>query len=210
MLKEVYNRIDNDWNGPGERGVILEKLTEILAGKLCIDTITDEGKRYMISQPCDQICNGCLQDFTTQHMSGELDRELGYHMLELAMQNTNLKPNFHNAAKNLNDLVQEVNESRSEKEPITPIIEPDHVDFHNKSDEQLSEKLENQRTNSECGVKIGELELTVISDLLKPTDDTTFTPSMINERPIELMELIRKKLETQELLDTNKFSGIEF
>ena len=30
LLKEVYNRIDNDWNGPGERGVILEKLTEIL------------------------------------------------------------------------------------------------------------------------------------------------------------------------------------
>ena len=40
--------------------------------------------------------------------------------------------------------------------------------------------------------KIGEVELTVISDLLKPTDDTTFTPSMINERPIELMELSAK------------------
>ncbi|MDA8839470.1 DUF1998 domain-containing protein [Candidatus Poseidonia alphae] len=212
LLKEVYNRIDKDWNGSEDRGVIFEKLNDILAGDLCIDMITDEGKRHTIAQPCDQICNGCLQDFTTQHMSGELNRELGYHMLEMTLQNTNHKPNFHNDAKNLADLVQEVNERRPKEKlyDINPIYEPGHVMFHNKSGEQMSAELEARRTKPHRGVKIGGLELTVISDLLKPTDDTKFPPSMINERPIELMELIKKKLDTQELLDSSNFSDVQF
>jgi hypothetical protein len=212
LLKEVYNRIDKDWNGPEDRGVIFEQLTRILAGELCTITIPDGGRRHTVAQPCDQICNGCLQDFTTQHMSGELNRELGYHMLELALQNTNHKPNFHNDAKILADLAREVNERRplDDRYEITPICEPDHVVFHKKSEEELSDELEKLRKNPQCGVKIGEVELTVISDLLKPTDETTFPPSMINERPIELMELITKKLETQEVLNPSKFSGVSW
>jgi len=54
------------------------------------------------------------------------------------------------------------------------------------------------------------LKLTVISDLLKSTDDTTFPPSMINERPIEIMEHIRKLLDAQELLNSAKFSDVSF
>ena len=62
-------------------------------------------------------------------MSGELNRELGYHMLELALQNTNHKPNFHNDAKILADLAREVNERRpsDDRYEITPIYERDHV-----------------------------------------------------------------------------------
>ena len=212
LLKEVYNRIDIDWKGPDDRGIIFEKLTDILAGKLCIDTITDQGKTHNIAQPCDRICNGCLQDFTTQHMSGELNRELGYHMLELALQNTNYKPNFHNDAKSLNDLAREVNENlpQEKQHVITPIIEPEHFVFEIKSGENLSAELETKRKNPQIGVKIGDLEITVISDLLKPRDDATFSPSTINERPIELMESIKKKLENQYLLDSSKFNGVRF
>ncbi|MED5350127.1 MAG: DUF1998 domain-containing protein [Candidatus Thermoplasmatota archaeon] len=210
LLKEVYNRINIDWNGPEDRGVIFEKLTDILAGKLCIDTITDEGNRHTIAQPCDQICNGCLQDFTTQHMSGELNRELGYHMLELALQNTNYKPNFHNDAKNLNDLAREVNERLplEDRYEIAPIYEPDHIVFHNKSGKELSDGLEELRTKPQRGVKIGKLKLTVTSDLLETTEDTEFPPSMINERPIELMVLIKKMLDTQDFdsLDIDKIA----
>jgi len=210
LLKEVYNLIDRDWNGPKDRGVIFEKLTKILAGQLCIETIKDDGKRYTVALPCEQICNGCLQDFTTQHMSGELKRELGYHMLELALQNTNHKPNFHNDAKNLSDLVREVNELRpvEDRYDITPIYESDHFVFHNRSEENLSNELETLRTKPHRGVKIGDIELTVISDLLKPRDDTMFPSSMIGEKPIELMDLIRKKLETEEFFDSSKLSDL--
>jgi hypothetical protein len=144
-------------------------------------------------------------------MSGELNRELGYHMLELALQNTNFKPNFHNDAKSLNDLAREVNENlpQEKQHVITPIIEPEHFVFENKSGENLSAELETKRKHPQIGVKIGDLEITVISDLRKPIDETMFTPSRINEQPIQLMESIRKQLQTQDF-DSRDFDEINF
>ncbi len=47
----------------------------------------------------------------------------------------------------------------------SPIYEPDPRCFPKQEQEELSDELEKLRKNPQCGVKIGEVELTVISDL---------------------------------------------
>ena len=92
LLKQVYDNITDQWGGTHHRGSIFEEMKKILSGEKCLETTNEfsDNKFRTVARPCDSICQGCLQDFTTQHMQGELHRESGHQFFELALGTINV------------------------------------------------------------------------------------------------------------------------
>jgi len=109
LLTDVFESIKSEWRGIDERGSIFTKVHDILSGKNCIRTEKfSDGIRRKISQPCEHICSGCLQDFATQHISAEIGREAGHQFCELAFDPAATDFNHHNAARYLKHLAEEM------------------------------------------------------------------------------------------------------
>jgi hypothetical protein len=110
LLVDIFDQIEKEWGGIGSRGTILNKIKEILSGEKCVrnsNAFTDNISRK-ISHPCEHICSGCLQDFSTQHIAGELNRESGFQFMELSLNPSETSFNHHHAANHLNYLAEEI------------------------------------------------------------------------------------------------------
>jgi hypothetical protein len=113
LLVDIFEQIERDWNGVNDRGTIFNKVKQILSGQTCIrksNAFKDNISRK-ISHPCEHICSGCLQDFSTQHIAGELNRESGFQFMELSLNPTETSFNHHHAANHLNFLAEEIKSS---------------------------------------------------------------------------------------------------
>jgi len=188
LLKDVYAHIKEEWNGIDDRGTILKKLTDILDGTQClrIETFPDEVIRT-VSKPCDSICHGCLQDFSTQHMAAELNRELGSQFLELGFGNYDKKHNHHEAARHLKYLVKEIlpNEtvtSISDEGNTIFTVQPESPDIPSDKDEW------NQAWK---GISVNGSELLIGCEIL---EGSKFDANQIIRNPIETIQKLRKIL----------------
>ncbi len=206
LLKQVYESITEQWRGPDDRGSIFEELRKILGGEKCLETTNDfpDEKFRTVARPCDSICQGCLQDFTTQHMQGHLDRESGYQFFELALGNSTMPFNHHNTVLNLKLLVEEVFENAKQKDEhrelpeIEDIFQTDHKRYIVIEGEDLPDDIEADRVSPLKGVKIGETELVICPEIIDGRTQTMFHQTQVFENPITVMARVEELITTVE------------
>ena len=190
LLKDVYTHIKDEWSGVSERGTILEKLTNILDGTQClrIEKFPDDIIRT-ISKPCDSICHGCLQDFSTQHMAAELNRELGSQFLELGFGNNDKKHNHHDAAKHLRYLVKEI----LPNETISPILDEGKTIFAVQPDSPDIPDDKSEWNQGFKGISVKGHQFLIDCEILESVEGA-FNANQIIRNPIETSQQLRKIL----------------
>jgi hypothetical protein len=192
LLKDVYSHISDQWGGIGKRGTILEKLTSILDGTQCLRSeMFPDNVIRTVSKPCDSICHGCLQDFSTQHISAELNRELGSQFFELGLGNYENNHNHHEAARHLNYLVKEILGDGGAKPQ--PIIDEGNTKFtvHPESPEIPGDKVD-EWNQAWKGILVGDCELLIDCEIIESKG--TFATDEIIRNPIETSHKLRKIL----------------
>ena len=206
LLKQVYDNITDQWGGTHHRGSIFEEMKKILAGEKCLETTNEfsDNKFRTVARPCDSICQGCLQDFTTQHMQGELHRESGHQFFELALGGKSMPFNHHNTVLNLKYLVNEVYETAKLEDPDRElpeqedIFENDHHRYIVIEGEDLPEEDEGARVSPLKGVKIGDAELVICPEIIDGRTQTMFHQTQVFENPIAVMARIEELISTED------------
>lgn len=190
LLKDVFELIRQEFRSRDERGTILDKLYSILSGKQCVrsEKFRDEKSR-LISIPCNGICQGCLQDFSTQHLTAELDRELGYQYLELSLDSDHSQNfNFTSAAKNLNFLAQQSLLQQGLERPLELVIDPDNKAFEILAGQEPIAPEDEHIQTAFKGLEFGDSTLLITCELIDDSRQTSFTPTEVNRNPLETIK----------------------
>jgi len=191
LLKDVYTDIKNEWKGLDNRGTILTKMTKILSGEQCLTTESSfsDGISRVVSRPCDSICHGCLQDYTTQHITADLDRELGSQFFELGLGNISKKFNFNQSGILLKFLMNQL--ENSDKYEIKPIYDKNNPIFVLQAGQHPLNQDDIERNQQMTGLLVDGVELKIGCELI---DSNNFNSSEIKRDPIGTMRKIQSKL----------------
>jgi len=194
LLKDAFELIKEEFTSKDNRGTILSKMDSILSGKQCVrDETFSDGENRLISCPCDSICQGCLQDYSTQHLTAELDRELGYQFIELSLdQNHGQNFNFTNTSRNLKFLAQQTLSQQNIERSLELIIDSDNNAFEILPNQNPIPGQDEEFRNAFKGLELGDSTLSIKCELIDDNRNTSFTPSEVNRNPIETMRRLLK------------------
>ena len=199
LLRALYQRLEEQFEDIGNPGSVLADLISGLSGERCSTDFyeTERVNRVEVRSPCDSICNGCLQDFTTQHMAGQLNRELGYHLLlrslfgELGIEQLNLRLDYMRLRRLLTEAVRDLGldyevettlGDRSEAKPASP------------EDDDLPDEI-TQAYRSISYLVCGGKEFTVASTLADTDpESTTYNSWRIENDPEWVINSIKRHL----------------
>jgi len=198
LLRALYQLLHDKFESIENPGSVISDLMSVLSGQRCItDFVPYRDGKIEVRTPCNSICNGCLQDFTTQHMAGQLNRELGYHFLQRGLYGVldNEKMNLRIDYLRLKRLVEEAVKDIKLKVEI-------EFDYF-ASSEGMSAKEDGDELPDEIkdiylrirGIICGDVTFTVASTLENIDEDaTSFEAWKIENNPERVITHIKRHL----------------
>jgi hypothetical protein len=197
LLKALFTKMGEEFESLQEPGSVIEDLLKVLSGGRCSTQIQrSDDTDYEIRTPCSSICNGCLQDFTTQHIADQLDRELGFHLLlhalhgELDPEWVNLSTDHRRLELLVSEAVRDLRLSGHEPE----LLKSERIEGENHREGDLPDDI-NEIMRSVIGVQSGIHEFTVVSTLQDVTEnECVFRAWDVRNDPEGVISRVKKVL----------------